>query len=169
MKRQGLICRALAARPLRLCLGTLCGLGLAFIPGCGGARSESGGFRLPERLEIEVTGEDRRWTARYPGVDGQFQTADDVVSPGEVCVPVGVPVVLHLRSNDYVYIFSLPHAGLKEIAVPDLEYQLELVAEKVGEYQLLGGIMCGRPNTNHGTFAALTKDEFLDWHAASTN
>ena len=122
---------------------------------------------MPEHMNIEVRGKNRRWTARYEGPDGALQTVDDILSEGKVVVPVGVPVTLHLRSDDLLYMFSLPHAGLNTIAVPDLEYQLDMTASEAGRYKLEGGTMCGRPNTNHGTFAALTKDEFLDWYADS--
>ena len=131
-----------------------------------GCRDHS--IRLPEHLEVEVRGKNRRWTARYPGVDGKLQTTDDTFSAGKVCIPVGVPVTLHLRSDDYIYMFSLPHEGLDTIAVPDLEYELEFTASTSGTYKLEGGTMCGQPNTTHGTFVALAKDDFLEWRAAST-
>jgi heme/copper-type cytochrome/quinol oxidase subunit 2 len=173
MPRRISTCSATSVRQSRRHAGILGALGMAaclVFSGCDGDRDEvtDRKFQLPEHLDIEVRGKERRWTARYPGADGTIQSADDVLSVGKVYVPVGVPVTLHLRSDDFVYMFSLPHADLNTIAVPDLNYQLDLTATETGSYELEGGTMCGLPNTNHGTFAALTKNGFLDWHAAST-
>lgn len=130
-----------------------------FLCGCDGSDRESPGDM--RALEIEVTGEDRRWTARYPGPDGRLQTPDDVITPGEVMVPAGVPVTLHLRSKDRLYLFALPHENLREIAVPDLEFQLRVLAGAVGDFPLIGGELCGRPNTKHGTFLVRSPEDFI--------
>ena len=103
-------------------------------------------------LEIEVTGENRRWTARYPGQDGLLHTSDDTITPGEIIIPPDVPITLHLKSKDFLYLFSLPHLSLSEIAVPGLEYQLAFITDTEGDFEMIGGQMCGSKNTNHGTF-----------------
>lgn len=119
-----------------------------------------GKLETPASLEIEVTGENRTWTARYAGRDGVFHTADDLLTPGEISVPQGIPVTLHLRSKDYLYLFALPHENLREIAVPDLEFEMDLVATEIGEFELIGGQMCGRPNTRHGVFRVYDRQAF---------
>jgi heme/copper-type cytochrome/quinol oxidase subunit 2 len=160
-------CSATQARQSRRPLGILGAVAMAAILGSSGC-DDGPRIQLPEHLNIEVRGKERLWTARYPGADGTIQTADDVLSRGKVYVPVGVPVTLHLRSDDLIYIFSLPSERLQTIAVPDLEYELSMTASETGTYDLEGGTMCGRPNTTHGTFAAIAKNEFLDWYATST-
>ncbi len=106
--------------------------------------------RDPEPMEIEIVGQNRQWTARYAGPDGKLHSEDDILTPGEITVSRGVPVTLHLKSRDYLYLFSLPHENLSEIAVPDLDFQIELIAREISDFPLVGGELCGRANTVHG-------------------
>ena len=107
------------------------------------APEEPSAYTVPDAYEIEVTGHDFRWHVRYPGRDGKLGTDDDVFGDRHVRVPRGKRVRMHLRSEDYVYSLALPQLGLKEIAVPDLRYALELADVEVGTYELRGAQMCG--------------------------
>lgn len=81
-------------------------------------------------LEIEVTGEEFFWTFRYPGEDGVCGSRDDIVLPQKLIVPLNRQVRLKLKSLDYVYVFEIPPLGIREIAVPDLEYSVEFSVQK---------------------------------------
>jgi cytochrome c oxidase subunit 2 len=111
----------------------------------------------PTGYEVEVVGKDRQWTARYPGPDGTLHSPDDLVTPGQIHVPQGVPVTLHLKSEDRLYLFSLPHEDLSEIAVPGLAFTLNFTPERSGEFPLMGGQLCGIPNQRHGTLHVLPR------------
>jgi heme/copper-type cytochrome/quinol oxidase subunit 2 len=76
-------------------------------------------------VEIEVTGEKFFWSFRYPGKDGVCGTSDDFVLPQKLIVPLNRQVRLQLKSLDYIYVFEIPPLGIREIAVPDLEYSVE--------------------------------------------
>jgi heme/copper-type cytochrome/quinol oxidase subunit 2 len=128
----------------RFAVRALLGVGLALLcVGCGDEGADAGAYEVTCPLEIEITGSRFHWRVRYPGRDGRLHTADDPIGDGEVHVPVGTRTRLLLRSEDYVYTLALPHLGLKEIAVPDLDFQLDFDASQSGTFELRGDQMCG--------------------------
>lgn len=94
-------------------------------------------------LPIEVTGSDYEWHLRYPGYDGRLGTDDDVEALRHLHLPVGARAELRLHSRDYLYTLAFPELGLKEIAVPDLEFKLRIDASEPGDYELRGDQFCG--------------------------
>ena len=76
-------------------------------------------------LEIDVTGEEFIWTFRYPGTDGILGSSDDPILSQELVVPLNRRVRLQLKSLDYSYVFEIHPLGIREIAVPDLQYSVE--------------------------------------------
>lgn len=113
--------------------------------GCGDAVPDRNAtaFAIPTPLEIEVTGKKFRWEIHYPGADGKLGTEDDRYGERVLHLPVGAEARIHLRSKDYVYSFALPHLGLREIAVPELEFSLEFATKKTGTFELRGDQLCG--------------------------
>ena len=70
--------------------------------------------RIPESdLHIRITGKQFNWEVTYPGPDGKFDTADDQTLDNEVHVPVGKPIVLHLRAKDVIHSVFIPTARFK--------------------------------------------------------
>ncbi len=119
---------------------------------------------LPQQLNIEVTGSDFEWHVRYAGPDETFQTPDDYVSRRNITLMTGIPTTIFLKSNDYVYSFALPHLGLKEIAVPDLDFSLDFCPETLGEFTLKGDQLCGYQHPNLiGKVNVVAPREFLKW------
>ena len=130
----------------------------------GGCRDRDSLRRAPERVEIEVTGSGFQWEIRYQGFDGRFGTADDVVTQKNLRLPVGVPVRLHLRSDDFLYGLLIPKFDLNEIAVPDIESSVEFVSDETGEFDLRGNQMCGFTHPGLlGTVTVVPADEFWRW------
>lgn len=130
--------RRLLTRCAHTCLGALVATVL-----CACSRASE---PTRERIwEVELTGKDCVWTMRYPGPDGRLGTSDDVYGKDDLLVPAGTPARVHLRSKDYAYVFSLPALGKEEVAVPDMEFDLELGALAEGEYELKGDPLCGLP------------------------
>jgi len=115
-------------------------------------------------LQIEITGFEFQWHIRYPGPDGELGTDDDVRDLRHVHVPQGRDVELVLHSRDYLYTLALPHASLKEIAVPDLTFSLRLTPDEVGSYELLGDQFCGYSHPDlMGAFVVMTESDFEKW------
>ncbi len=98
--------------------------------------------RLDE-IVIEVTGDEFNWYFRYPGPDGLLGTGDDRHSVQHLYLPDNSEVDLKLKSNDYVYTFALPELGMKEIAVPGLDFELQFTTRGEQTMQLMGDQLCG--------------------------
>ncbi len=62
---------------------------------------------------------------------------------GELHVPSGVPTRLHLRSKDFIYTLHLPGQDERQVAIPDLEFDIFFTEADEGEYPLRGDQMCG--------------------------
>lgn len=118
----------------------------------------------PPELRIEITGYEFQWHVRYPGPDGELGTADDLLDRRHVRVPLGRDVELVLHSRDYLYTLALPHASLKEIAVPDLTFSLRLTPDSVGSFELRGDQFCGYSHPDlMGDFVVMTESDFERW------
>jgi cytochrome c oxidase subunit 2 len=94
-------------------------------------------------LEVQAIGHKYHWTFRYAGTDGQFDTADDIQRDEEFQVPANHDIRLHIKSRDYVYVFSIPELGLRQIGVPDLTYSIGFHTRNEGVFTLKTDPMCG--------------------------
>jgi cytochrome c oxidase subunit 2 len=94
-------------------------------------------------LEIEVLAQQWSWNLRYAGADGVFGTPDDVVTLDKLHVPVGRPVVVHLKSKDVVHSFYLPNFRVKQDVLPGLETRAWFAAKLPGRYELGCAQICG--------------------------
>ena len=94
-------------------------------------------------VPIEARGRRFHWSFRYPGLDRQLGTPDDVVVERNLRLPSGHSVELSLESEDYVYSLSCPSLGLKEIAVPDLTHVIRFETDVPGSHALVTDPMCG--------------------------
>ena len=113
---------------------------------------------------IEVTGHEYRWEVRYPGVDGLLATDDDLMTVRNVHVPQETDVVLLLKSLDYVYVMALPKFGLKEMAIPTLEFRMSFHPQEAGQFALLGDELCGDPHPElKGHLIVEPREHFLAW------
>ncbi|MCC6741706.1 MAG: hypothetical protein IT452_21890 [Planctomycetia bacterium] len=105
--------------------------------------------RQPGDLEVEITGMQYEWLARYPGGDGQWGRRDieefdgainplaldprdragkdDIVSRGVIVLPAGRGVWFSIRSWDVLHGFNVPAFRLKQDAVPGMVTHLRLV------------------------------------------
>ncbi len=117
-------------------------------------------------LRVEARGSGRAWRFSYSGPDQILGTGDDPVSGGHLRLPAGADVVIQLRSDDYIYVFSCPGLKLKEIAVPDLDFSIVFRADRRGEYDLAMDPMCGfrlRPGETMGTLSVVSESDFRLW------
>ena len=88
---------------------------------------------IPEPLCIRPTGTEHRWRAEYPAADGTFSRSAPWFIDPDLHVPVGTSVVFILKSNDYIYTLAIPEFGVKEIAVPELEFRMAFRPMHVGK------------------------------------
>jgi heme/copper-type cytochrome/quinol oxidase subunit 2 len=118
----------------------------------------------PGPYHIEITGSSKRWQVRYPDFSGRLPPGHDhALSVRNIHVPLNTRVVVVLRSTDYVYTFAVPEHGL-EIAVPNLEFQMEFYSDKAGEFDLFGEPLCGDPHSQiSGHIVVDPHDRFSAW------
>ena len=120
--------------------------------------------RQPGAIRIEINAHQWAWTARYPGPDGIFGTADDVVTTNDIRIPLDRPIVLQLASTDVIHSFYLPNFRVKRDAMPGMVNALWFQAEKTGEYEIGCAQHCG-PNhyKMRGVLTVLKPDEYDRW------
>jgi heme/copper-type cytochrome/quinol oxidase subunit 2 len=127
---------------------------------------ELGTRAVENPLQIKARGFKRAWQFSYAGLDGMLGTPDDATSTGELSLPVDTEVILSLRSEDYIYVFSCPELKLKEIAVPELDFSITFKTERLGVFDLVMDAMCGfqlPPGQTMGTINVTSKAHFEHW------
>lgn len=125
-------------------------------------------FPGPERdpLRVEVWAQQWAWNIRYAGPDGRFGTPDDVVTLDELHVPLGRPVVVHLKAKDVVHSFFLPNFRVKQDALPGFETRVWFEATKPGRFEIGCAQFCGvSHNRMIGWLTAEPAADFAAWQA----
>ncbi len=129
----------------------------------------------PAAVEIGVLGRQFNWVAHYAGVDGVMgrqdpalstaadpfgldrkndpHAADDVVVQGNLVVPVGRPVLVHLSSLDVVHSLAIPAMRVCQDAIPGMSIPVWFTPTRQGEYKITCAQLCG--NSHYGMFATL--------------
>ena len=125
----------------------------------------------PKSVRIEINAHQWMWTARYAGPDGQFNTADDIVTNNDVVVPQGAPVIFQIASTDVIHAFNLPNFRAKVDAVPGTINRMWIEAKETGEFDIACAQHCG---ANHykmkGKLTVLPREDYDRWASqASAN
>lgn len=101
------------------------------------------GTRPDNATVVKVTAEQFAWNVHYPGLDGHWDTADDLHTINQLHLPVHAPVVIQLTSKDVIHSFFVAQARLKLDAVPGLTGHLWLQLTKPGQYEIACAELCG--------------------------
>ena len=94
-------------------------------------------------IQVEILAEQFAWNVRYPGVDGRFDTADDVSTLNQLHLPVGTPVALQIKSKDVIHSFVVPEFRMKQDAVPGLPTRIWVEATRSGQFEIRCAELCG--------------------------
>jgi len=120
----------------------------------------------PNALRVEVTAQQWAWTFRTAGPDGRFGTPDDVVTLGELHIPIGRPIYLKLRSKDVVHSFYLPNFRTKIDAIPGSTTRLWFQAKEAARVEIGCAQHCGVSHYKmRGWLEATPEDEYRTWLA----
>jgi cytochrome c oxidase subunit II len=120
----------------------------------------------PTALRVEVTARQWSWTFRTAGPDGRFGTPDDVVTLGELEVPVGRPIYLKLRSQDVVHSLYLPSFRTKIDAIPGSTTRLWFQVREAGRYEIACAQHCGVSHYKmRGLLIARPESDYRSWLA----
>lgn len=115
-------------------------------------------------LEVVVQAKQFEWNATYAGADGVFGTDDDFVSRNRMHVPVGVPILVLLESEDVIHSFFVPEFRFKQDAVPGMRIPAWFEATRTGEFAIGCAELCGLGHYRmRGTVIVQTAEDFADW------
>lgn len=92
----------------------------------------------PNALVVEVYGQQWAWSFAYPDADG--------ATAGELVLPVGEPVELHMRSLDVLHSFWVPEFRVKQDLLPGPEDEFTLLRftpSVTGNYTVRCAEICG--------------------------
>lgn len=122
--------------------------------------------REPGAVRIEINAQQWMWNVRHAGLDGRFATDDDVVTSGEMRVPVGRAVVVQLASSDVVHSFFLPHFRVKLDAVPGRIATTWFRPVAPGSYEIACTQHCGvHHHLMRGVVTVMEPGDFDRWVA----
>ena len=113
-------------------------------------------------LTLTVTGYDWWWKVVYDDDD----PARRIVTANEIHIPVGMPVLVKLKSADVIHAFWAPLLAGKTQMIPGLTNQQWLEADAAGVYRGQCTQYCGLQHAHMG-FEVIAQDEaeFRKWQA----
>jgi len=113
---------------------------------------------------VHAVGQQFNWNFHLPGPDGAFgrrdihlvtnsnplgldpndvAAKDDIVTLGELHVPVNRPVIIELSSKDVIHNFALVHMRSAQDAIPGSLIPMWFKPIKTGTYEIICGQLCG--------------------------
>ena len=134
---------------------------------------------------VHAAGQQFNWNFHLPGPDGQFGRRDvylvsnsnplgldpndpagkdDIVTSGELHVPVNRPVIIELSSKDVIHNFCLPSMRIAADAIPGSLIPMWFKPIKVGTYEVVCGQLCGLGHYGmKGTLVVDTPEDYQAW------
>jgi cytochrome c oxidase subunit II len=141
-----------------------------------------------DATEIEVMGQQWRWSYRLPGKDGKlgvtdarFVSADNplginpndsngkddvVIETGDLHLPIGKPVKVLLRSIDVLHDFYVPEFRAKMDMVPGSVTYFWITPTRTGTFDVLCAELCGMAHAQmRGTVIVEEEGKYHAWLA----
>lgn len=120
--------------------------------------------RDPNRMVVDVTAQQYKWSFTYPTPDGQMVNSDELI------VPVDRQLELHLTAVDVLHSFWVPEWRIKRDLVPagpsgnDIDNTAVVTPDRVGDYDLICTELCGFGHSTMSAFVhVLPDDQFQSW------
>jgi cytochrome c oxidase subunit 2 len=121
----------------------------------------------PAGDKVRVIAQQWAWTFQYPGVDGKFDTQDDVKSVDELHVMANTNTHFELVSRDVLHSLSVPVFRLKQDAIPGRVVNGWFNAKNTGVYDIQCAEICGVAHgIMFGRIVIETAEERALWLAA---
>jgi len=118
----------------------------------------------PAALTVKVEALQFGWEFTYPGPDGKFGTADDLLQSNTLTVPAGQVISLIIGSKDVIHSFYVPELRLKQDAVPGREIPAWFEATTPGKYEIACSQLCGVSHfVMKGNLHVLTPEDYQKW------
>jgi cytochrome c oxidase subunit 2 len=123
----------------------------------------------PQTYRVEVLAQQWAWNFRTPGVDGEFGTADDILSINELVVPLDRPVSFNMTSKDVIHALFLPEMRLKRDVNPGSINRVWFKPIIAGDFTILCAELCGFAHYQmFGKLRVLEQDLFNQWEAEAS-
>src|SRR5437867_8610607 len=138
-----------------------------------------------DALVVHVVAQQFSFNFHLPGPDGQFGRRDisfvsnsnplgldpndpagkdDIVTLGELHVPVNHPVIIELSSKDVIHNFDLPHMRIAGDAIPGSLIPMWFKPIRTGTYEVVCGQLCGLGHYGmKGTVVVDTPQDYQAW------
>lgn len=123
-------------------------------------------------VQIRVKAEQYAWNMQYPGADGIFDTPDDIQKINQMNIPVNMPIQVILSSIEkdglpaVIHSFFLPDFRIKQDAVPGMEIDVWLQANKTGKYEIACAEFCGLGHYRMRGFLTIqSAEDYAGWLA----
>src|SRR5215831_11022713 len=143
--------------------------------------------------EVQVVGQQFSWNVRYPGKDGEFGKQDmnlvsttdlfavvptdpkgkddvQVLSLGEMHVPVNKPVMAYISSRDVIHSFKIIAMRVTQDAIPGMRIPIWFVPTEKGRYQINCAQLCGNAHSQMSSGVLVVEDQadFDKWLATKS-
>ncbi len=138
-----------------------------------------------EALVVHVVAQQFSFNYHLPGADGQFGRRDvnfvsnsnplgldpndpagkdDIVTAGELHVPVNRPVIAELSSKDVIHDFFITDMRIAGDAIPGSLIPIWFTPVKTGSYEVICGQLCGLGHYGmKGTLVVDTPQDYQAW------
>jgi len=123
----------------------------------------------PQTYRVEVLAQQWAWNFRAPGVDGEFGTADDIITINELVVPKDRPVSFNMSSKDVIHALFLPEMRMKMDVNPGSINKTWFRPITAGDFTILCAELCGFAHYQmSGKLRVLEQGLFNEWEAEAS-
>jgi cytochrome c oxidase subunit 2 len=138
-----------------------------------------------DAILVHVVAQQFSFNYHLPGADGRFGRRDisfvsnsnplgldpndpagkdDIVTTGELHVPVNRPVIVQLTSKDVIHDFFVPDMRIAGDAIPGSRIPIWFTPIKTGTYEVICGQLCGLGHYGmKGTLVVDTPQDYQAW------
>jgi len=142
-------------------------------------------FPLGDAIRVKVVGQQFLWNFHYAGPDGVFgqqdpalissgnslgldpndpHAHDDIISQGEMHVPVNHDVILEITSKDVIHSVAIQAMRIGQDAIPGSEIPIWFKPVKVGTYEIVCAQLCGLGHYGmRGTLVVDSEADYKGW------
>jgi len=115
-------------------------------------------------VRVQVMPQQWLWNFRYVGNDGEFGTADDIVTTNEMWLPKGKVVSLQLKSKDVIHGFMVPEIRRQMDALPGSITRMWFEIIKTGDFEIACMHLCGTAHYKmKGFMKVVEQEDFEAW------
>jgi cytochrome c oxidase subunit 2 len=115
-------------------------------------------------VRVQVMPQQWMWNFRYTGNDGEFGTADDIVTVNEMWVPKGKTISLQIKSKDVIHGFMVPEIRRQMDALPGTVTRMWFELIKTGDFEIACMHLCGTAHYKmKGFMKVVEQNDFEAW------